>query len=145
MALQCLPCLQAHPYLLEEEDTYEPPEDPDSGMMISSCDAKFTPTLYQVSLLKNLAQERWNGYLAIVLSTVSWLSMTCGMSGCEDLPFSQRYIHSSAITYWNICGRLLSRERLSKRQMSHGFSKRSRRKEPRLINRSIGTLTGLAV
>ncbi|KAG9311443.1 hypothetical protein JVU11DRAFT_8558 [Chiua virens] len=29
---QCLPLLQAHPYLLEEEETYEPPEDPDSGL-----------------------------------------------------------------------------------------------------------------
>ncbi|KAG8221517.1 hypothetical protein J3R82DRAFT_1732 [Butyriboletus roseoflavus] len=29
---RCLPSLQAHPYLLEEEDTYEPPEDPDSGL-----------------------------------------------------------------------------------------------------------------
>ncbi|KXN82937.1 Protein mlo2 [Leucoagaricus sp. SymC.cos] len=27
----CLPSLQVYPYLLEEEDTYEPPEDPDSG------------------------------------------------------------------------------------------------------------------
>lgn len=26
----------AHPYLLDEEDTYEPPEDPDSGMIMSS-------------------------------------------------------------------------------------------------------------
>ena len=29
---QCLPSLQTRPYLLEEEETYEPPEDPDSGM-----------------------------------------------------------------------------------------------------------------
>lgn len=28
---QCLPSLKDHPYLLEEEETYEPPEDPDSG------------------------------------------------------------------------------------------------------------------
>lgn len=28
---QCLPSLQVNPYLLEEEETYEPPEDPDSG------------------------------------------------------------------------------------------------------------------
>lgn len=32
IVLQCLPALQAHPYLLKEEETYEPPEDPDSGM-----------------------------------------------------------------------------------------------------------------
>ncbi|KIJ62258.1 hypothetical protein HYDPIDRAFT_114743 [Hydnomerulius pinastri MD-312] len=30
----CLPSLQAHPYLLDEEDTYEPPEDPDSGLSL---------------------------------------------------------------------------------------------------------------
>ncbi|KAF9451597.1 hypothetical protein P691DRAFT_699086 [Macrolepiota fuliginosa MF-IS2] len=30
----CLPLLQIHPYLLEEEDTYEPPEDPDSGFSL---------------------------------------------------------------------------------------------------------------
>jgi hypothetical protein len=29
--LQCLPSLDGHPYLVEEEETYEPPEDPDSG------------------------------------------------------------------------------------------------------------------
>jgi E3 ubiquitin-protein ligase UBR7 len=29
---KCLPPLEGHPYLLTEEDTYEPPEDPDSGM-----------------------------------------------------------------------------------------------------------------
>ncbi|KAI9566108.1 hypothetical protein HD554DRAFT_2221741 [Boletus coccyginus] len=32
---RCLPSLQTHPYLLEEEDTFEPPEDPDSGMITS--------------------------------------------------------------------------------------------------------------
>ncbi|KAI6026601.1 hypothetical protein BKA83DRAFT_4245427 [Pisolithus microcarpus] len=31
---QCLPSLQAHPYLLAEEETYEPPEDPDSGLSL---------------------------------------------------------------------------------------------------------------
>ena len=31
---QCLSSLQKHPYLLEEEETYEPPEDPDSGMSL---------------------------------------------------------------------------------------------------------------
>ncbi|KAJ7267385.1 hypothetical protein C8J57DRAFT_364703 [Mycena rebaudengoi] len=30
----CLPSLEKHPYLLEEEDTYEPPEDPDSGLSL---------------------------------------------------------------------------------------------------------------
>ncbi|KAJ6611197.1 hypothetical protein B0H10DRAFT_2057382 [Mycena sp. CBHHK59/15] len=30
----CLLSLEAHPYLLEEEDTYEPPEDPDSGLSL---------------------------------------------------------------------------------------------------------------
>ncbi|KAF4610255.1 hypothetical protein D9613_010658 [Agrocybe pediades] len=30
----CLPSLKAHPYLLEEEGTYEPPEDPDSGLSL---------------------------------------------------------------------------------------------------------------
>ncbi|KAL4247816.1 E3 ubiquitin-protein ligase UBR7 [Abortiporus biennis] len=30
----CLPSLQSHPYLLEEEETYEPPEDPDSGLSL---------------------------------------------------------------------------------------------------------------
>ncbi|OCH93166.1 hypothetical protein OBBRIDRAFT_790489 [Obba rivulosa] len=30
----CLPSLKAHPYLLEEEETYEPPEDPDSGLSL---------------------------------------------------------------------------------------------------------------
>lgn len=29
---QCSPALRANPYLLGEEETYEPPEDPDSGM-----------------------------------------------------------------------------------------------------------------
>jgi len=29
---QCSKDLIAHPYLLEEEETYEPPEDPDSGL-----------------------------------------------------------------------------------------------------------------
>lgn len=28
---QCLPSLEANPFLLKEEETYEPPEDPDSG------------------------------------------------------------------------------------------------------------------
>ncbi|KAI6004376.1 hypothetical protein F5J12DRAFT_722238 [Pisolithus orientalis] len=31
---QCLPSFQAHPYLLEEEEMYEPPEDPDSGLSL---------------------------------------------------------------------------------------------------------------
>ncbi|KAI0360670.1 hypothetical protein OH77DRAFT_1556884 [Trametes cingulata] len=31
---KCLPSLQAHPFLLEEEETYEPPEDPDSGLSL---------------------------------------------------------------------------------------------------------------
>ncbi|PFH48579.1 hypothetical protein AMATHDRAFT_65046 [Amanita thiersii Skay4041] len=30
----CLASLNAHPYLLEEEDTYEPPDDPDSGLSL---------------------------------------------------------------------------------------------------------------
>ncbi|EJF63695.1 hypothetical protein DICSQDRAFT_167748 [Dichomitus squalens LYAD-421 SS1] len=30
----CLPSLQARPYLLDEEETYEPPEDPDSGLSL---------------------------------------------------------------------------------------------------------------
>ncbi|KAI0087227.1 hypothetical protein BDY19DRAFT_893604 [Irpex rosettiformis] len=30
----CLPSLEANPYLLEEEETYEPPEDPDSGLSL---------------------------------------------------------------------------------------------------------------
>jgi len=30
----CLPFLHAHPYLLEEENTYEPPEDPDSSLSL---------------------------------------------------------------------------------------------------------------
>ncbi|KAI0826609.1 hypothetical protein BC628DRAFT_1419105 [Trametes gibbosa] len=30
----CLPSLQANPFLLEEEETYEPPEDPDSGLSL---------------------------------------------------------------------------------------------------------------
>ncbi|EIN04624.1 hypothetical protein PUNSTDRAFT_128198 [Punctularia strigosozonata HHB-11173 SS5] len=30
----CLPSLAAHPYLLDEEETYEPPEDPDSGLSL---------------------------------------------------------------------------------------------------------------
>ncbi|RDB26718.1 Protein mlo2 [Hypsizygus marmoreus] len=30
----CLPSLEANKYLLEEEDTYEPPEDPDSGLSL---------------------------------------------------------------------------------------------------------------
>ncbi|TFY78570.1 hypothetical protein EWM64_g5436, partial [Hericium alpestre] len=30
----CLPALQAHPFLLEEEETYEPPEDPDSQLSL---------------------------------------------------------------------------------------------------------------
>ncbi|KAJ7841062.1 hypothetical protein B0H14DRAFT_2512457 [Mycena olivaceomarginata] len=30
----CLPSLEAHAYLLEEEETYEPPEDPDSGLSL---------------------------------------------------------------------------------------------------------------
>ncbi|KAJ7182744.1 hypothetical protein C8R43DRAFT_1054720 [Mycena crocata] len=30
----CLPSLEAHPYLLEEEETYEPPDDPDSGLSL---------------------------------------------------------------------------------------------------------------
>jgi len=31
---QCFPSLEAHPYLLEAEETYEPPEDPDSGLSL---------------------------------------------------------------------------------------------------------------
>ncbi|KAH9067928.1 hypothetical protein EDB87DRAFT_1586233 [Lactarius vividus] len=30
----CLPHLQEHPYLLKEDETYEPPEDPDSGLSL---------------------------------------------------------------------------------------------------------------
>ncbi|KAJ7176710.1 hypothetical protein C8R46DRAFT_943765 [Mycena filopes] len=30
----CLPSLEGYPYLLEEEETYEPPEDPDSGLSL---------------------------------------------------------------------------------------------------------------
>ncbi len=36
LLLQCLPPLQAQSYLLEEEDTYEPPVDPDSGGYFTS-------------------------------------------------------------------------------------------------------------
>lgn len=82
--LQCLPLLQAHPYLLEEEDTYEPPEDPDSGTSIFSFRRRleFTLTSHQAFLSKSLVQELWNGCLAIVPSTVSMLSTTCGTSSC---------------------------------------------------------------
>ncbi|KAH8103375.1 hypothetical protein BXZ70DRAFT_725530 [Cristinia sonorae] len=31
---QCLPSLESHPYLLEAEETHEPPEDPDSGLSL---------------------------------------------------------------------------------------------------------------
>ncbi|OJA16444.1 hypothetical protein AZE42_03811 [Rhizopogon vesiculosus] len=31
---RCFPSLSGHPYLLEEEETYEPPEDPDSGLSL---------------------------------------------------------------------------------------------------------------
>ncbi|KAF8587623.1 hypothetical protein K439DRAFT_1385634 [Ramaria rubella] len=31
---ECFSSLEHHPYLLEEEETYEPPEDPDSGMSL---------------------------------------------------------------------------------------------------------------
>ncbi|TCD69313.1 hypothetical protein EIP91_008069 [Steccherinum ochraceum] len=31
---ECLPILEAHQYLLETEETYEPPEDPDSGLSL---------------------------------------------------------------------------------------------------------------
>ncbi|KAI0330338.1 hypothetical protein GY45DRAFT_765582 [Cubamyces sp. BRFM 1775] len=43
----CLPSLQARPYLLEEEETYEPPEDPDSGMFSYNlpCTARLTGTV----------------------------------------------------------------------------------------------------
>jgi hypothetical protein len=34
----CLPRLQEHPYLLKEEETYEPPEDPDSSKPQSAVD-----------------------------------------------------------------------------------------------------------
>lgn len=34
--MKCLASLRLHPYLLEEEETYEPPEDPDSGELHSS-------------------------------------------------------------------------------------------------------------
>ncbi|KAF8554501.1 hypothetical protein OG21DRAFT_1597299 [Imleria badia] len=37
---RCLPSLQAHPYLFEEEDTYEPPEDPDSGLSLEELGAR---------------------------------------------------------------------------------------------------------
>ncbi|KAK7436687.1 hypothetical protein VKT23_018942 [Stygiomarasmius scandens] len=30
----CQPCLESHQYLLVEEETYEPPEDPDSGLSL---------------------------------------------------------------------------------------------------------------
>ncbi|KAJ8518624.1 hypothetical protein ONZ45_g4302 [Pleurotus djamor] len=30
----CLPDLEAHPFLLREEETFEPPEDPDSGLSL---------------------------------------------------------------------------------------------------------------
>ena len=33
---QCLPSLEANPFLLEEEETYEPPQDPDCGEYFSS-------------------------------------------------------------------------------------------------------------
>lgn len=32
-SFQCLPALEAQPHLLEEEETYEPPEDPDSSKL----------------------------------------------------------------------------------------------------------------
>ena len=32
---QCFPALEAQPFLLDEEETYEPPEDPDSGNSVS--------------------------------------------------------------------------------------------------------------
>lgn len=35
-SFQCLPALEAEPYLLEEEETYEPPEDPDSSKLFCS-------------------------------------------------------------------------------------------------------------
>ena len=34
----CLPRLEEHPYLLKEDETYEPPEDPDSGKLQSVVD-----------------------------------------------------------------------------------------------------------
>jgi hypothetical protein len=29
--MQCLPDIEKHPYLIEEEEVYEPPKDPDSS------------------------------------------------------------------------------------------------------------------
>ena len=46
----CLPRLQEHPYLLKEDETYEPPEDPDSGkprsvMTVGRIDCDFCRTV----------------------------------------------------------------------------------------------------
>lgn len=47
---QCLPYLLSRPYLLEEEETYEPPEDPDSGgSHVTLCTVIITLTYEQVS------------------------------------------------------------------------------------------------
>ncbi|KAI0700330.1 hypothetical protein BC835DRAFT_1502676 [Cytidiella melzeri] len=45
----CLPSLEAHSYLLEEEETYEPPEDPDSGLSLEELGMR---------ALQNLPRER---------------------------------------------------------------------------------------
>jgi E3 ubiquitin-protein ligase UBR7 len=58
---QCLSSLEAHPYLLEEEETYEPPEDPDSGIYLSYDESpadSITPTGLSLEELGMRALER---------------------------------------------------------------------------------------
>lgn len=47
-SFQCLPALEAQPYLLEEEETYEPPEDPDSSKLS-----------YSQAMIEHLQKTHW--------------------------------------------------------------------------------------
>ncbi|CAE6502605.1 unnamed protein product [Rhizoctonia solani] len=41
----CYPSLQKHPFLLEEEETYEPPQDPDAGLSLEELGMRALATL----------------------------------------------------------------------------------------------------
>ena len=69
--LQCSESLDAHPYLVAEEETYEPPADPDSGKTKSS-------------LLSPLVRAHSHAY---VLCRVSGLSLEeLGLRALEQIP-----------------------------------------------------------
>ncbi len=72
----CLPRLKEHPYLLKEDETYEPPEDPDSSELRSIVDVEGIDCDFQNCHWRSWDSVLLSAYHATVQLTAFGLSIT---------------------------------------------------------------------